>query len=72
MIAVMEVLRWVSLVSMWLVVGLNIVVMIRGIRLNKRLEVAVKHANAAREAYEEMMESELKKCDADITEIIKV
>ena len=59
MIAVMEVLRWVSLVLMWIVTGINIVVMIRGIRLNKRLAAAVKHATTAREAYEKMLEGEL-------------
>ena len=38
----MEVLRWVSLALMWFAAGLNIVVMIRGIRLNKRLEAMLR------------------------------
>lgn len=37
----MEVLRWVSLALMWFAASLNIVVMIRGIRLNKRLQVEI-------------------------------
>ena len=38
---VYEIIRWISLILLWVAMALNIAVMIRGAQLNKKMKVAV-------------------------------
>lgn len=61
-----EVIQWISLVLLWIVTGLNVVVMIRTKRLNKELDEAVQLWRERAARLEQMIaDMELLRRDSD-------
>ena len=55
----LEILRWVTLVILWGCIALNVWTIVRGLRLNKRLEAERKYCLTMIEACTEFLNAEL-------------